>query len=95
MRPVDPRIVELLNDALTFELSVVNSGPPLAQGTAEQLFKPFWRAAARPYKEGLGLGLFIVAEIARSHGAQLDVASADGTTRFTFRLQRQDPPAPA
>ena len=24
MRPVDPRIVERLNDALTFELSVVN-----------------------------------------------------------------------
>ncbi|GAA4404610.1 bacterioferritin [Fodinibacter luteus] len=24
MRPVDPRVVELLNDALTFELSVVN-----------------------------------------------------------------------
>ena len=25
MRPVDPRVVELLNDALTLELSVVNT----------------------------------------------------------------------
>ena len=75
-----------------FELSVINSGPAIAQSMIDQLFKPFWRAAAKPSNEGLGLGLFIVSEIARSHGAQLEVASTDQATRFTFRLQRQDLP---
>lgn len=69
-----------------FELSVVNGGPAIAQSTIEQLFKPFWRASAKPSNEGLGLGLFIVSEIARSHGGELTVESTAAATRFTFRL---------
>lgn len=70
-----------------FELSVVNRGPNIPQATIDQLFKPFWRASAQAPGEGLGLGLFIVAEIARSHGGELSVESSDGSTRFTFRLR--------
>jgi signal transduction histidine kinase len=70
-----------------FELSVINRGPPIPQATIEQLFKPFWRAASHASSEGLGLGLFIVSEIARSHGGELDVDSSDQETRFTFRLK--------
>jgi len=70
-----------------FELSIANHGPAMPQSTIEQLFKPFWRAAARPANEGLGLGLFIVSEIARSHGGELHVDSSDQETRFTFRLK--------
>lgn len=53
----------------------------------DQLFKPFWRASSHASNEGLGLGLFIVSEIARSHGGDLNVDSCGHTTRFTFRLK--------
>jgi signal transduction histidine kinase len=70
-----------------FELSIINHGPAISQATIDQLFKPFWRASAKAANEGLGLGLFIVSEIARSHGGYLDVDSSDEATRFTFRLK--------
>ncbi|WP_229448231.1 GAF domain-containing sensor histidine kinase [Massilia sp. CF038] len=70
-----------------FELAIINHGPAIAQSTIDQLFKPFWRASAHAANEGLGLGLFIVSEIARSHGGEMAVASSAGTTRFVFRLK--------
>ena len=85
--PDAPVLVRCSSQNGIFELSITNHGPAISQATIDQLFKPFWRAAARPANEGLGLGLFIVSEIARSHGGDLDVASSDDATRFTFRLQ--------
>ena len=70
-----------------FELSIINQGPAISQATIDQLFKPFWRASSHASNEGLGLGLFIVLEIARSHGGDLNVDSSGQTTRFTFRLK--------
>jgi signal transduction histidine kinase len=72
-----------------FELSIANRGPAISQATIDQLFKPFWRASSHAPNEGLGLGLFIVAEIARSHGGTLAVASSADGTRFTFSLKGQ------
>jgi signal transduction histidine kinase len=54
------------------------------------LFDPFCGRQARSVaSRGLGLGLFIVREIVRSHGGTVDVASSErsGTT-FTMRLPR-------
>lgn len=75
-----------------FELSIINQGPAIAQGTINQLFKPFWRASAHASNEGLGLGLglFIVSEIVRSHGGDLNVDSSDDAIRFTFSLKGDD-----
>ncbi|RSZ57436.1 GAF domain-containing sensor histidine kinase [Massilia atriviolacea] len=70
-----------------FEIGVSNGGPAIPPARLGQLFKPFWRASSQLASEGLGLGLFIVAEIARSHGATLEVTSVDGATRFTFRMR--------
>ena len=70
-----------------FELHVLNGGPAMEPATIAQLFKPYWRASGQAASEGLGLGLFIVAEIARSHGASLDVVSTAGETRFSFLMQ--------
>lgn len=70
-----------------FEISVANGGPAIPPAKISQLFKPFWRASSQAASEGLGLGLFIVSEIARSHGATLEVRSEDGATRFTFRMR--------
>ena len=80
-------LVSALAQSSLFELRVINGGPAIAPATIAQLFKPFWRAAGRSASEGLGLGLFIVAEIARSHGAELDVSSTDGATCFSFRMR--------
>jgi len=67
-------------------MSVTNDGEPLPAQVVPQLFKPFWRAPGSKVQQGLGLGLYIVAEIARSHGGTLDVISFDGKVCFTFAM---------
>jgi sigma-B regulation protein RsbU (phosphoserine phosphatase) len=52
----------------------------------ERLFQPFFRVAARPSQQGLGLGLYIACEIAKAHGGALDVTCNQQETRFTFRM---------
>jgi signal transduction histidine kinase len=52
----------------------------------ERLFQPFFRVAARPSQQGLGLGLYISSEIAKAHGGSLDVTSDHEETRFIFRM---------
>ena len=69
-----------------FALSVANAGQRIQPETLERLFLPFSRAAARPHQKGLGLGLYICAEIARAHGGAITVASTDDETRFTFSM---------
>ena len=68
------------------ELVVSNEGPAIAPETLAQLFKPFWRGAVEA-GQGLGLGLFIVSEIAQSHGGTIDVVSTGELTSFTFTLK--------
>jgi len=70
----------------SFELSVANKGEPIPLATLERLFQPFFRVAARPSQQGLGLGLYIASEIARAHGGSLEVTSDQEETRFTFRM---------
>jgi len=74
-----------------FVLSVSNEGQDLPPEVIAQLFKPYWRAASRPGSEGLGLGLYIVDQIARAHGGKIDVTSGAGRTAFTFTLDNVQP----
>ena len=69
-----------------FELCVANAGEPIPEAARRQLFQPFARSSARPYGAGLGLGLWIAAEIARAHGGTLEATSDETETRFTFRM---------
>ncbi len=69
-----------------FELRVMNRGTPIPPQWMARLFQPFSRASARPGQEGLGLGLYIAAEIARAHGGTLEAISSDEETRFTLRI---------
>ncbi len=66
--------------------SVINRGPAIPQSVLNTLFDPF-RAASTNHA-GLGLGLYIVAEIARAHGATYDVSSSQHETRFAIRWPR-------
>ena len=69
-----------------FIMEVGNRGPALSAELIAQLFKPFWRAPSSGPHEGLGLGLYIVSEIARAHGGRMDVSTQDGLVRFTFSM---------
>ena len=74
-----------------FVLSVSNEGQELPPEVIAQLFKPYWRATSRPGSEGLGLGLYIIDQIARAHGGKIDVTSSAGRTAFTFTLDNVRP----
>lgn len=67
------------------ELTVHNRGTAIAPDLLPVLFRPFQRGSRD--RAGLGLGLYIVREIARAHGGDVSVSSTDeaGTT-FTVRL---------
>jgi sigma-B regulation protein RsbU (phosphoserine phosphatase) len=70
-----------------FELSVANSGPPIPADALDRLFEPFFRGPpVLAGQQGLGLGLYIAAEIARAHGGTLDVISTEQETRFTLLM---------
>lgn len=72
------------------ELEVHNAGT-IPHELLPQLFEPFLNTKHRSEgSSGLGLGLFIVQEIARAHGGKVDVRSSEalGTT-FTIRLPRR------
>jgi signal transduction histidine kinase len=84
--PTEPVRVRATSDGASFELSVANTGEPIPSDALERLFQPFYRGAARPSRQGLGLGLYIAHEIARAHGGTLKVTSTSDETRFTFRM---------
>jgi signal transduction histidine kinase len=67
--------VKLAASTTEATLTVTNTGPAVAPDQVSRLLEPFQRAAPdrTPGLDGLGLGLSIVADIAESHGAALEV----------------------
>lgn len=84
--PTSPVSISATASGGQFELSIANRGEPIQATMLTRLFEPFFRAATRPTRQGLGLGLYIANEIARSHGGQLEASSTDEETRFTLRM---------
>ncbi|WP_431201943.1 GAF domain-containing sensor histidine kinase [Bradyrhizobium betae] len=70
----------------SFSLSVINRGPAIPAATLGKLFMPYVRGRDAGNQQGLGLGLFIVSQIASAHGGTIDVTSTDDETRFTFQM---------
>ncbi len=83
----EPVAVSATTKGKAFELCVRNGGEPIPPDKIDRLFRPFTRGDDAHPQTGLGLGLYIAAEVAKAHGGTLDVTSteADGTC-FTFRL---------
>ena len=80
-----------------FELSVSNSAPPIPSNVMSRLFEPFSRGGSGDYRDGLGLGLYIASQIAKSHGGTLKACSTADETRFTFEMPqvKSSPNCPA
>lgn len=81
-----PILVEIDCKNGRFRLTVSNRGNALPSDLIAQLFKPFWRAPSNGEHQGLGLGLYIVSEIARSHGGNMDVTSQNGMVSFSLSM---------
>jgi signal transduction histidine kinase len=86
-RPVDLRVS---GAAERVRLIVRNEGPPIPPDLLPSVFEPF-RAGDAP--GSVGLGLFIVAEIARAHGGSASVRSDDAETVFSVDFPRSRAPA--
>jgi signal transduction histidine kinase len=83
-------MVKVLPDGRPLASQVHNGGPPIPVELLPCIFEPFRRATDSGHPtSGLGLGLFIVQQIARSHEGRVEVRSteAEGTT-FTVWLPR-------
>jgi signal transduction histidine kinase len=92
--PIDLRIDGRETDVV---IDVANRGEPIPADTLPFIFDAFrhGRKDHPSRTHGLGLGLFIAQEIARSHGGSIAATSSpiDGTT-FRVRLPRSAFPAP-
>ena len=64
-------------------LAVEDDGPGIAEEDRGRIFEPFVRVG-EPETPGSGLGLALVAQQARAHGAQIEVGTSElGGARFT------------
>jgi len=84
--PGTPVSVRAGDDGGPLTISVGNAGIPIPQATVARLFRPFWRGEGASKTAGLGLGLYIASEIARSHQGTIAVESDEERTAFTLTV---------
>jgi signal transduction histidine kinase len=85
--PVEVTVQTTANSAI---LEVADRGPGIAAEDRERIFQRFFRGATAAGTEGLGLGLSLVAEVARWHGGTVAVdRAASGGALFRFELPLQ------
>lgn len=88
--PGEPTVVRIEGDSVCVRLFVENSGD-LPVGDAELLFEPLYQPSdtqVRTDRTHLGLGLFIVRQIARAHGGEIAGSSSGGRVCFILKLPR-------
>lgn len=71
-----------------FQFRSSNAGPPMSPADVERLFKPYFRPASNEASTGLGLGLYIVSEIAKAHHGTASASAQGGEMTFTVRIPR-------
>lgn len=90
--PDTPIHVALSSREADIRLEVTNRGPTIDASALSQIFEPLKRGSGQSDSHdaqgGLGLGLFIVREIAQAHGGEVKVRSDEGETTFAVRLPR-------
>lgn len=71
-------------------ITTTNQGTPISAQLMPLLFEPFSRSEAGQRSEGLGLGLYIAAQITTAHNGTLSVTStAESGTSFVARFPAQ------
>lgn len=73
-------------------LEVRNRGTPIPADAAHRIFEPLRRADKghrADTQRNLGIGLFIVREVARAHGGGVGVDSGDGEITFWMELSKK------
>ena len=83
--------VALHEDGESANLTVGNSGDPIPRETLDLMFEPLRRggvSGGASEQASLGLGLFIVSQIAQAHAGTIQAESAAGTTTFKLQLPR-------
>ncbi|AKJ03050.1 PAS domain S-box-containing protein [Archangium gephyra] len=96
--PADtPITVRTVDDGAEVMLEVHNEGPPIPPDVLPVLFQPLQRGEGNlgTAERSVGLGLYIVDQVARAHRGSVDVRSSlsEGIT-FTVRLPRSASPVP-
>jgi sigma-B regulation protein RsbU (phosphoserine phosphatase) len=77
--PARPVVVATSIEEQTFSIAVCNQGKVIPQALIPTLFDPMTRGKETENAErSVGLGLFIVREIVRAHGATIAVTSSNG-----------------
>jgi signal transduction histidine kinase len=88
-----PITIVLAQTDAAVEIIVENHGKPIPPDVLTTVFDPFRRGASRAIRSrGLGLGLYIVDQIAKAHGGSVRVRSDDALTRFTVSLPSSGQP---
>lgn len=82
----EPIEVRVVGDRDRVQLSVRNGGE-VPRDVLPIIFEPFRRSKSAS-QEGLGLGLYIVRQLALAHGGDVSVESGDGKTTFMLTLPR-------
>jgi len=89
-----PVHVVLTGDEGGITIEVKNSGLTIEKAILDQIFDPLKRGVGQGNGDdsavGLGLGLYIVREVALAHGGEVTVRSDKGETVFAVRLPRRD-----
>jgi signal transduction histidine kinase len=87
--PASPVRVAVRDVGEAARLEVRNAAAPIPSYLRERIFEPFQRGTNKG--EGLGLGLYIVHEIAEAHGGSVETKSDGGETVFAVTLPKSAP----
>ncbi|MBL0140864.1 MAG: sensor histidine kinase [Betaproteobacteria bacterium] len=75
-------------------IEVEDNGEGVAAADRERIFDPFYRLTSSE-QPGVGLGLSIVRDIARAHGADIELTDGPGGVGLKVRVRFPPPAAPA
>lgn len=85
--PAPARIrIELRREEAQAVLSVTDDGPGIPEAEREAVFRRFYRLERSRNSEGSGLGLSLVAAVARLHGGRVSLSDAKPGLRVTIFL---------
>jgi len=84
----DPVVVSMTDEADNVAIEVSNRGE-ISGDVLPHLFDPFGPSTPDTRRDGLGLGLYIVQQIAQGHGGHVAADSANDHTTIAVRLPRR------